>query len=153
MKAVRIERYGNEEVVELAEVERPHLGENHLLVKVRSAAVNPVDWKIRDGLGELFGLKPPLILGCEVAGTVEAVGSQRPGSPRDESVRLADRTGGPSRTGIKDFVAGDDVYGYLGAHTGGYAEYVAAPASEFVRKPKHIDFDTAASVPVAALTA
>ena len=136
MKAVRIERYGNEEAVEFAEVERPQLGENQLLVKVRAAAVNPVDWKIRDGLGEMFGLKPPLILGCEVAGTVEAVGSR-----------------GPSRTDVGGFVAGDDVYGYLGAHSGGYAEYVAAPASEFVRKPKHIDFDTAASVPVAALTA
>lgn len=130
MKAVQIERYGNEEVVELAEVERPQAGENQLLVKVRAAAVNPVDWKIRDGLGELFGLKPPLILGCEVAGIVEEVGSS-----------------------IKDFAAADDVYGYLGTHTGGYAEYVAAPASEFVRKPKQIDFDTAASVPVAALTA
>ena len=130
MKAVRIERYGNEEVVALAEVERPTPGDNELLVKVRAAAVNPVDWKIRDGLGDIFGLKPPLILGCEVAGTVEALGSRE-----------------------KDFVAGDEVYGYLGAYSGGYAEYVAAPASEFVRKPKHIDFDTAASVPVAALTA
>ena len=136
MKAVRIERYGNEDVVELADVERPQPGENQLLVKVRAAAVNPVDWKIRDGLGDIFGLKPPLILGCEVAGTVEALGS-----------------GGPSRTGISDFVAGDEVYGYLSAYSGGYAEYVAAPASEFVRKPKQIDFDTAASVPVAALTA
>jgi len=136
MKAVRIKRYGNEDVVELAEVERPQPGENQLLVKVRAAAVNPVDWKIRDGLGDIFGLKPPLILGCEVAGTVEALGS-----------------GGPSRTGISDFVAGDEVYGYLSAYSGGYAEYVAAPASEFVRKPKQIDFDTAASVPVAALTA
>src|SRR5262249_61513085 len=60
---------------------------------------------------------------------------------------------GPSQTGTKDFVAGDDVYGFLSAYSSGYAEYVAAPASEFVRKPKHIDFDTAASVPVAALTA
>ena len=136
MKAVRIERYGNEEVVALAEVERPTPGDNELLVKVRAAAVNPVDWKIRDGLGHIFGLKPPLILGCEVAGTVEALGS-----------------GGPSRTGISDFVAGDEVYGYLSAYSGGYAEYVAAPASEFVRKPKHINFDTAASMPVAALTA
>ena len=136
MKAVRIERYGNEEVVELAEVEKPKPRENELLVKVKAAAVNPVDWKIRDGLGDLFGLKPPLILGCEVAGTVEAVGSR-----------------GSSRTGVSDFVAGDEVYGYLSAHSGGYAEYVAAPASEFVRKPKQIDFDTAASVPVAALTA
>jgi NADPH:quinone reductase-like Zn-dependent oxidoreductase len=136
MRAVRIKRYGNEEVVELAEVERPQPGENQLLVKVRAAAVNPVDWKIRDGLGDIFGLKPPLILGCEVAGTVEALGS-----------------GGPSRTGISDFVAGDEVYGYLSAYSGGYAEYVAAPASEFVRKPKQIGFETAASVPVAALTA
>src|SRR6266550_992821 len=136
MRAVRIKRYGNEEVVELAEVERPQPGENQLLVKVRAAAVNPVDWKIRDGLGDIFGLKPPLILGCEVAGTVEVVDS-----------------GGPSRTGISDFVGGDEVYGYLSAYSGGYAEYVAAPASEFVRKPKQIDFDTAASVPVAALTA
>src|SRR5216110_2407706 len=147
MKAVRIERYGNEEVVELAEVERPKPGENQVLVKVQAAAVNPVDWKIRDGLGKLFGLKLPLILGCEVAGTVEAVGSGGPSSPRDESVRSA------GRTGSSDFAVSDDVYGYLGAYSGGYAEYVAAPASEFVRKPKQIDFNTAASVPVAALTA
>src|SRR5438045_4436343 len=134
MKAVRIERYGNEDILELAEVERPTPGDNELLVKVRAAAGNPVDWKIRDGLGDIFRLKPPLILGCEVAGTVEAV----------------DR---PIRTGLKDFVADDEVYGYLGAYSGGYADYVAAPASEFVRKPKHINFDTAASMPVAALTA
>lgn len=133
MKAVRIERYGNENVVKIAEMEQPKPGAGQVLVKVKAAAVNPVDWKIRDGLGELFGLKPPLILGCEIAGTVESIG--------------------PSRTGSSDFAPGEDVYGYLGAHTGGYAEYVAAPASEFVRKPKQIDFDIAASVPVAALTA
>jgi NADPH:quinone reductase-like Zn-dependent oxidoreductase len=130
MKAVRIERYGNEDVMKIADVEQPQPGAGQVLVKVNAAAVNPVDWKIRDGLGELFGLKLPLILGCEVAGTVEAVGG-----------------------GVKVFVVGDDVYGYLGTHSGGYAEYVAAPASEFVHKPKRIDFDTAASVPVAALTA
>src|SRR6266508_4161927 len=96
MKAVRIERYGNEEVVALAEVERPTPADNELLVKVRAAAVNPVDWKIRDGLGDIFGLKPPLILGCEVAGTVEALGSR-----------------------VKDFVAGGGVYGYLSEYRGG----------------------------------
>jgi NADPH:quinone reductase-like Zn-dependent oxidoreductase len=130
MKAVQIERYGNEDVVGIAEVDQPKPGAGQLLVKVKAAAVNPVDWKIRDGLGELFGLKPPLILGCEVAGTVEAVGDN-----------------------VKDFALGDNVYGYLGAHSGGYADYVAAPASEFVLKPERIDFYTAASVPVAALTA
>jgi NADPH:quinone reductase-like Zn-dependent oxidoreductase len=123
MKAVRIERYGDEEVMELAKVEQPKPKGAEMLVKVRSAAVNPVDWKIREGAGEMFGLKLPLILGCEVAG------------------------------GGANFAAGDEVYGYLGAHSGGYAEYVAAPASEFVGKPKQIDFDTAASVPVGALTA
>jgi NADPH:quinone reductase-like Zn-dependent oxidoreductase len=127
MKAVRIERYGGEEVMELVEMERPKPGAGQVLVKVRAAAVNPVDWKIRDGLGELFGMKPPLILGCEVAGTVE--------------------------TGSGNLAPGDEVYGYLGTHSGGYAEYAAAPASEFVRKPKQVDFDTAASVPVGALTA
>ena len=127
MKAVRIERYGGEEVMELVEVERPKPGAGQVLLKVTAAAVNPVDWKIRDGLGELFGMKPPLILGCEVAGTVE--------------------------TGSGNLAPGDEVYGYLGTHSGGYAEYAAAPASEFVRKPKQVDFDTAASVPVGALTA
>jgi NADPH:quinone reductase-like Zn-dependent oxidoreductase len=127
MKAVRIERYGGEEVMELVEVERPKPDAGQVLVKVSAAAVNPVDWKIRDGLGELFGMKPPLILGCEVAGTVE--------------------------TGSGNLAAGDEVYGYLGMHSGGYAEYAAAPASEFVRKPEQVDFDTAASVPVGALTA
>ena len=130
MRAVQIERYGNEEVVKLADVEKPKPGENQLLLKVKAAAVNPVDWKIRDGLGKMFGMKLPLILGCEVAGTVETVGNA-----------------------VKDFAVGDDVYGYLSAYSGGYAEYVAAPASEFVRKSKQIDFDTAASVPVGALTA
>ena len=130
MRAVQIERYGNEEVVKLADVEKPKPGENQLLVKVKAAAVNPVDWKIRDGLGKMFGMKLPLILGCEVAGTVKTVGNA-----------------------VKDFAVGDDVYGYLSAYSGGYAEYVAAPASEFVRKSKQIDFDTAASVPVGALTA
>src|SRR5437763_16377757 len=112
MKAVRIERYGNEDVLELAEVERPTPGDNELLVKVRTAAVNPVEWKIRDGLGDIFGLKPPLILGCEVAGTVEAVGR-------------------PIRTGLKDFVADDEVYGYVGANSGGYAQDVPGPTSDF----------------------
>jgi NADPH:quinone reductase-like Zn-dependent oxidoreductase len=130
MKAVRIERYGKDEVMEIAEVEQPKPGAGEVLVKVKAAAVNPVDWKIRGGLGELFGLKPPLILGCEIAGTVEAVGSQ-----------------------VRDFALGDDVYGYLSAYSGGYAEYVVAPAGEFMRKPKQIDFNAAAAVPVGALTA
>src|SRR5262249_10926807 len=128
MKAVLIERYGNEDVTELSEVERPQPGENELLVKVRAAAVNPVDWKIRDGLGELFGLKLPLILGCEIAGTVEAVG-------------------GPSPTGSSDFAPGDDVYGYLGTHTGGCAGYLAGAANEVVSEPEQNALRSASALP------
>src|SRR4051794_41929772 len=117
MKAVRIERYGNEEVVELAEVERPQPGENQLLVKVQAAAVNPVDWKIREGLGEMFGLKPPLILGCEVAGTVETVGDN-----------------------VEGFSPGDDVYGYLGAYSGGFGGYLGGPARGVAGKAKQTEF-------------
>lgn len=130
MKAVRIERYGNDEVMKLVEVERPQAGQGQVLVKVKAAAVNPVDWKIREGLGEMFGMTLPMTLGCEVAGTVEAIGA-----------------------GVNELARGDEVYGYLGAHSGGYAEYVAAPATEFVRRPKNIDAETAVSVPVGALTA
>ncbi len=130
MQAVRVDRYGGEEVMELVEIERPKPASDQLLVKVKAAAVNPVDWKIRDGLGELFGLKLPMILGCEVAGTVEAAGAD-----------------------VKDFAAGDEVYGYLGTHTGGYAEYVVAPASEFAKRPPNVDVNTAASIPVGAYTA
>ena len=56
------------------EVERPEPKADEFLVKVRVAAVNPADWKIRDGMGERFGFKLPLILGADIAGTVESVG-------------------------------------------------------------------------------
>src|SRR5918996_5551191 len=105
MKAVRIERYGTEEVMELAEVEKPKPDAGQVLVKVKAAAVNPVDWKIREGLGEMFGMKLPIILGCEVAGMVEAPGSG-------------------------NFAPGDDVYGYLGAYTGGFTAVVVGPAGQ-----------------------
>lgn len=111
MKAVQIERYGNEDVVNLAEVAQPIAGDGQVL-------------------GEMFGMRLPLTLGCEVAGTIEKVGR-----------------------GVSDFAPNDEVYGYLATHSGGYAEYVAAPANEFVRRPAQIDVDTAASVPVGALTA
>lgn len=128
MKAIQIRQYGNEDVMELVDLPTPTARDGELLVKVKAAAVNPVDWKIREGLGQMMGLTLPIVLGCEIAGTVE--------SSNDAS-----------------FAAGDEVYGYLGAHSGGYAEFVAAPATEFVRRPAKVDADTAASVPVAGMTA
>ncbi|MCC5668772.1 alcohol dehydrogenase catalytic domain-containing protein [Nostoc sp. CHAB 5784] len=74
MKAVVINEYGNESVLDYIDVERPEAKEDEVLVKVHAAAVNPADWKIRDGAGERFGFKLPLILGGDIAGTVEEVG-------------------------------------------------------------------------------
>lgn len=129
MKAVRISEYGDESVLDYTDVERPAPKADEVLVKVHVAAVNPVDWKIRDGLGEMFGLKLPMILGCEIAGTIEAVGDD-----------------------VDNFKKGDAVYGYLGSHGGGYAEYAVAKADEIVLKPESLDFENAAAVAVGALT-
>ena len=74
MKAIVINTYGNEDVLDYVDVERPEPKAGEVLVKVHVAAVNPADWKIRDGMGESFGFKLPLILGGDIAGTVEAVG-------------------------------------------------------------------------------
>ncbi len=130
MKSVTIDRYGAESALNFTDAELPAPKSNEVLIKVIASAVNPVDWKIRDGLGEMFGLKLPFILGCEIAGLIEEVGED-----------------------VADFQAGDEVYAYLGTHTGGYAQYVAAPSSEVAPKPGDLDFDNAAAVPVGALTA
>jgi NADPH:quinone reductase-like Zn-dependent oxidoreductase len=74
MKAIVINAYGNEDVLNYTDVERPEPKAGEVLVKVNVAGVNPADWKIRDGMGESLGFKFPLILGGDIAGTVEAVG-------------------------------------------------------------------------------
>ena len=68
MKAIIINEYGNEDVVNYVDVERPEPKKDEVLVKLL-AGVNPVDWKIRGGLGERLGLKLPIMLGGEIAGT------------------------------------------------------------------------------------
>ena len=130
MKAVMINEYGDSSVLDYRDVERPEPKADEVLVKVHASAVNPVDWKIRDGLGEMFGLKPPIILGCEIAGTIEQVGAD-----------------------VKDFKKGDEVYGYIGSHAGGYAEYAIAKVDEIAPKPASLDFENSAAVSVGALTA
>ena len=131
MKAIVINAYGNEDVLEYTEVERPEPKADEVLVKVHAAAVNPADWKIRDGMGEELGFKLPLILGGDIAGTVEAVGD-----------------------GVENFKQGDAVYGMtLSSLSGGYAEYAIAKADAIVPKPESIDFQEAAAIPIGGLTA
>ncbi len=132
MKAIVINAYGNEDVLNYVEVERPEPKADEILVKVHAAAVNPADWKVRDGMGESFGLKLPLILGGDIAGTVEAVGDR-----------------------VENFQQGDAVYGMTlsGGFSGGYAEYALAKAEAIAPKPDSLSFEEAAAIPVAALTA
>lgn len=132
MKAIVMNTYGNEDVLNYVDVDRPEPKADEVLVKVHVAAVNPADWKIRNGFGEMFGLKLPLILGGEIAGTIEEVGVE-----------------------VKNFKQGDAVYGITasGGLSGGYAEYALAKAAAIAPKPESITFEEAAAIPVAALTA
>jgi NADPH:quinone reductase-like Zn-dependent oxidoreductase len=98
MKAIVINEYGNEDVVNYVDVDRPEPKADEVLVKVRVAGVNPIDWKIRGGMGERLGLKLPIFLGGEIAGTIAKIGSD-----------------------VSEFKEGDAVYGIV--PSGGYAEY------------------------------
>jgi NADPH:quinone reductase-like Zn-dependent oxidoreductase len=131
MKAIVISEYGNEDVLDYTDIDRPEPKAGEVLVKVHAAAVNPADWKIRNGMGESLGFKLPLILGGDIAGTVEAVGD-----------------------GVENFKLGDAVYGItLASLSGGYAEYAVAKADAIAPKPESLTFEEAAAIPIAALTA
>jgi NADPH:quinone reductase-like Zn-dependent oxidoreductase len=133
MKAIVQEQYGPADVLKLEDVETPVPDATSVLLRVRSASVNGLDWRILSGtplLGRLmFGLSRPKrrIRGVDVAGDVVAV-------------RKAD-----SR-----FKLGDAVFG---VGSGSFAEYVAADESELTAKPDGISFDDAATLGVAAFTA
>ena len=132
MKAAVLDRYGDQERLEIREVEKPSPGTGQLLVRVHAASVNPVDWKTRRG--DLRFVRPtrfPLILGYDIAGEVEAIGAE-----------------------VSQFEPGDAVYAMTdNPHGGGYAEYVLVGESAAAPKPSRLSFEEAAAVPLAALTA
>ncbi len=134
MKAIVINRFGGREALEYTEVPRPEPGEGEVLVRVKAAGVNPVDWKIRAGyLKEAYPHKFPLILGWDLAGIVEQVGYS-----------------------ARRFQPGDEVYAYCRRPViqhGTYAEYVAIPESYLAIRPKTISAEAAGAIPLAALTA
>jgi NADPH:quinone reductase len=132
MLAVAINAFGGAEVLEVAETATPTPGEGEVLVRVHAAAVNPIDYKTRQGQGVTRGWQGspfPLILGWDISGVVE-----RPAG---------------------DFKVGDAVYGMVRfpARGSAYAEFVAAPVTDIAAKPHSIDHNHAAAVPLAALTA
>ncbi|MFF4394977.1 NADP-dependent oxidoreductase [Streptomyces sp. NPDC001480] len=130
-KAYVFTRYGGPETEALVDVDRPAPGPGQLLVAVRVAGVNPVDWKLRTGYrrpGETGEREFPAVLGNEVSGVVEEIGE-----------------------GVSGFAVGDEVFGNTAA--GGYAEYALLPAAVTAHKPAALSFADAATLPVAAATA
>ncbi|MGK7873048.1 MAG: NAD(P)-dependent alcohol dehydrogenase [Xenococcaceae cyanobacterium] len=132
MKAVTINQYGSTNVLHYADVEKPSIKTNQLLVKVHASSVNPIDWKIRNGmLKVLTGNKFPMLLGFDVSGEVVEVGEK-----------------------VTGFKPGDSVYAYLDPLPGGaYAEYAAVSAQVACLKPSNMTREQAAAVPLAATTA
>src|SRR3954471_19278720 len=133
MKAVVMREHGGPDVLELQEIARPEPAPTEVLVRVAAAGLNPVDWKVREEpwLPDLMG-ETPLILGWDVAGTIEAVGY-----------------------GVTRFAPGDRVFGmpWFPRLARAYAEYVTAPTRHFARTPDSLEDEAAGGLPLAGLTA
>ncbi|KUN05965.1 NADPH:quinone reductase [Streptomyces yokosukanensis] len=129
-KAYVYTRHGGPETEALIDLDRPSPGPGEILIAVRAAGVNPVDWKLRQGFRRPGEREPvfPTVFGSEAAGVVQEVGP-----------------------GVTGFAAGDEVLGST-AH-GGYAEYALLTAAVTARKPAALSFRDAATLPVAAATA
>jgi NADPH:quinone reductase-like Zn-dependent oxidoreductase len=137
MKAFILEKYGPPELLRMAEIEKPASSADEVLVKVLAVSVNPADWRSMRAKPffsrATVGLLRPKhrILGVDIAGRVEAVGS-----------------------GVTQFKPGDKVYANLLDHgSGGFAEYVSVPVEVMSLKPANLSFEEAAAVPMAGGTA
>jgi NADPH:quinone reductase-like Zn-dependent oxidoreductase len=129
MKAARVLRFGPPNVIRNDELPRPQPGSGQLLVSVKAAGVGHWDALVREG--KLPNESLPLILGFELSGIVEAVGTE-----------------------VSSFKPGDEVYGATNEQlTGGYAEYAVPSAGRMAQKPKTLSFIEAASVPIVTVTA
>lgn len=129
-RAVLIRTYGGVTATEVAQIEKPAAGQGQMLVRVRAAGVNGIDWKVREGyVRDAFPLQLPAVLGIELAGVVEAVG---PGASR--------------------FHVGDRVMGPLGG-LGAYADFVTVNEANLSLTPAGLDDVHAAAIPVAAVAA
>ncbi len=132
MKAAFIRRYGGNDVVELGEQPMPQAGPGELLVEVHAASVNPVDFKIRDGMLKMIvPFRFPLILGNDFSGVVKAVGD-----------------------GVTRFKPGDAVFARMDKQRiGAFAEFALVAETDAAAKPANLSHVEAAAVPLAGLTA
>lgn len=131
MKAVRIHDFGGPDVLRVEDIERPEPNVGEVLIEVHAASINPVDYKIRSGAFPVFERSQlPVTLGRDVSGVVVQCGKD-----------------------VEHLHAGDAVFALLDPARGAYAEYVVASAAICAAKPRSLDHVTAASVPLAGLTA
>lgn len=139
MKAIICTKYGSPDVLQLQEVAKPAPQDDEVLIKIQAASINARDWRFMHANPFFIRLKPGRllqpknrILGGDVAGRIEAIGSH-----------------------VTQFKPGDEVFGYLPSATGRgtFAEYVCASETTIALKPANLSFEQAAAVPVAALTA
>jgi NADPH:quinone reductase-like Zn-dependent oxidoreductase len=131
MKAYGFTDYGDSDMQEFLDVEAPTPMAGELLIEVKAAAVNPVDWKIRAGhLRDFQVIELPAVLGSEAAGVVRGVGQD-----------------------VEGFAVGDEVFGNTAPGSGGYAEYTLLIAECTAHKPSHMSFVDASTLSVAAATA
>ncbi|MGX7674273.1 NAD(P)-dependent alcohol dehydrogenase [Plantactinospora sp. DSM 117369] len=137
MKAAILRSYGPPDALDLTDVQRPAPGDDEVLVRVRATSVNPYDWHHIRGeplVARLLPDGPALrapgisILGCDMAGQVEAVGRN-----------------------VTEFRPGDDVYALLSG--GGFGEYVCVREDLLAAKPANLSYEQAAAVPMAGVTA
>jgi len=132
MKAAYIKQYGNVDNLIVGELEKPSISASQVLINVKAAGVNPVDFHIRNGMLQDSGTHQlPLVLGWDAAGIVSEVGQH-----------------------VTDLKVGDEVFVYSPlTEQGAQAEYLAVDADLVAHKPASLSFIQSAAVPLAALTA
>jgi len=131
MKAVIIDAFGPSSALQVRDIPRPEIEPEQILVEVHAASVNPIDWKIRDGMmGARYGEEFPMVLGLDASGVVVEVGDA-----------------------VTSFKEGDEIYARSDNGAGKcYAEYVALNPGTVALKPAVLSHVEAAAVPLAALT-
>ena len=135
MKAIVRTQYGSPDVLQFAEIATPAPADDEVLIKLCAASVNPLDLFLMKGAPwdrVIPGRRTPKqkVLGCDIAGRVEAVGKN-----------------------VQQFLPGDEVFGVTGFEGNGFAEYVCAIEKKLALKPANLSFEEAAAVPIAASTA
>jgi alcohol dehydrogenase len=136
MKSAQITRYGNtSEVIKINQTTTPNLSAGKVLVNIKVAGINPIDWKIREGyMQQMISLQFPSTLGMDFSGIINQVGEET----------------------SSDFKQGDEVYGQAGVPSGGsgaFSELALANATSIAQKPKSLGHAEAAALPLVGVSA